>query len=247
MPDRLVHDRRTPYVETFDTGPGGWFAWRPARHMPSPLEECSIPPEIESGALISRSPWWVDSNHAPPGAGYLHLLAFLLTSPHDVPAHGRPNHFTDGGYSRDLRNARLTVRIRGEVDWRGAELVLLVQSRLPTTTANYVLTGQPFSVTPEWSEQTVTLSTDADQWTCLGARWDLLDYYGCADIDDVLADVNVDLILVLFPVEVVAAGPVADLHATRPHLDYELRWDRLASGRIELDTIRIDYPLVPTA
>jgi hypothetical protein len=115
------------------------------------------------------------------------------------------------------------------------------------TTANYVLTGQPLRVTPEWSEQTVTLSTEADQWTCLGARWDLLDYYGCADIDDVLADVNVDLILVLFPVEVVAAEPVADLHARRPHLDYEVRWDCLPSGRIELDTIRIDYPPVTTA
>jgi len=52
----LPFDRRSPYVETFDDGPGGWFAWRPATRMPSPLEECSIPPEIQAGVLVSRSP-----------------------------------------------------------------------------------------------------------------------------------------------------------------------------------------------
>jgi hypothetical protein len=63
----------------------------------------------------------------------------------------------------------------------------------------------------------------------------------------VLSDVNVDPIFVLFPVQVVPAEPVADIHATRPHLDYELRWDLLASGTIEFDTIRIDYPAVESA
>jgi hypothetical protein len=58
---------------------------------------------------------------------------------------------------------------------------------------------------------------------------------------------NVDLILAPLPVAVVAAKPLPDLHATRPHLDYEPRWDRLPSGRIELDTIRIDYPPVARA
>jgi len=189
----------------------------------------------------------VDSNHAPPGAGYLHLLAFLLTHPDDVPAHGRPNRFTDGGFSRDLRNARLTLRLRGQVDWRGSDLLLLVQSRLPATTANYVLTGQPFHVSPEWTEQTVTLSTNPTEWTCRGTRHDLLDYYGCGDIVDVLSDVNVDLILVLFPLEIVAASPDTDLHQIRPHLDYDINWDVLASGRIEFDTIRIEYPLAEPA
>ena len=135
------------------------------------------------------------------------------------------------------------MRIRGQSEWRGAHLLLLAQSRLPTTTANYVLTGQPFQVMPEWTDQTVTLSTDATRWTCLGARWDLLDDYGCADIGEVLADINVDLIFVLFPVQVVPAQPLADPHATRPHLNYELDWDALPSGMVEFDTVRIDYPL----
>ena|SRR5438094_10344862 len=106
-----------------------------------------------------------------------------------------------------------------------------------------MLTGQPFRVTPEWTEQSVTFSTDANQWTCLGARWDLLEYYGCADIGEVLADVNVDLIFVLFPVHVVPAEPLVDPHASRPHLNYGLDWRALPSGTVEFDTVRIDCPL----
>jgi len=234
-------EARTPYVETFDDGAGGWFAWRPGSHMPSPLEECAIPPDIRDGAFVSRSPWFVDSNHAPPGAGYLNLLAFLLTTAEDVPRHGRPNRFVEGSFSRDLRNARLTVRVRGEVEWRGAELLLLVQSRLQHTTANYVLTERPIQVAAEWQEQTLTLSTDPSQWTCLGARWDLQDYYGCGAINDVLADVNVDLIFVLFPVTVVPLEPRTEPHRARPHLDYDIDWDALPSGRLVFDTVRIDY------
>jgi hypothetical protein len=165
----------------------------------------------------------------------------LLTSAENVPSHGRPNRFVEGRFSRDLRNARLTVRVRGEVEWRGAELLLLAQSRLRHTTANYVLTGQPIQVTADWREQTLTLSTDPSQWTCLGARWDLQDYYGCGEIDEVLADVNVDLIFVLFPVTVVPREPLTEPHRTRPHLDYDLDWDTLPSGRVEFDSVRIDY------
>jgi hypothetical protein len=67
------------------------------------------------------------------------------------------------------------VRVRGEVEWRGARLLLLMQSRRQHTTANY---------------------EDLSQWTCLGARWDLQHYYGCG---------------------------------------------ALPAGRIELDTVQIDY------
>src|SRR3712207_9302162 len=63
------------------------------------------------GALISRSPWGIDANHAPPGGGYLHLLFILFTAPqpNPGPAYGPlmgGNRFIEGGYSTDLRNAR---------------------------------------------------------------------------------------------------------------------------------------------
>jgi hypothetical protein len=251
-------NRRTPYIETFDAGNGGWFAWQPAAEMPSPSDESTIQPLIRNGAYVTQSPWWVDSNHAPPGAGYLHLLAFLPTSPVHAHTSGSPNAFIDQGYSTDLRNARMTLRLRGEVDLRGAELVVLAQATVPDGTANLVLTGQPFPVTSDWSEQSVTLTTDSRQWTCLGARHDLLGYYCCGEPADVLRDVDVDLILVLFPLHIVATEPVADIHLGRPHHrvtqpalrsgnrspdpGYEVDWNYLPEGQIEFDTIRIDYP-----
>lgn len=64
-------DSRT-YVETFDHGPGGWFGWVSNLEGPKRLERTS-------SALVSRSPWWIDYNHAPPGAGYLHILFCMLT------------------------------------------------------------------------------------------------------------------------------------------------------------------------
>jgi hypothetical protein len=251
--------RRTPYVETFDDGSGGWFTWKPAPEMPSPSDESSIPPEIRDGVLVTRSPWWVDSNHAPPGAGYLHLLAYLLTNGAHIPPKGWPNRFVEGGYSRDLRDAVLNVRLRGEVTLRGAELVLLAQATLPKTTANLVLTGQPIPIEPAWADRTITLSPDPDQWTCLGARHDLGAYYGCAEPEDVLRDVNVDLILVLFPLQIVPTEPVADIHLGRPHRrvtqealrsgtrprdpGYDVDWAFLPDGWVEIDTVRIDYPV----
>lgn len=65
----------TTYIETFDNGPGGWFGWIDNARGPKPLER-------GESTVTSRSPWWIDYNHAPPGAGYMHLLFMLLTSGH---------------------------------------------------------------------------------------------------------------------------------------------------------------------
>ena len=61
------------YIETFDDDSGGWFGWISNSQGPKPLE-------IRDSCAISRSPWWIDYNHAPPGAGYMHLLYMLLTA-----------------------------------------------------------------------------------------------------------------------------------------------------------------------
>lgn len=226
-------DRRALYEETFDNGPGGWFAWKPGH---------ALPPEIRDGIFFTRSPWWVDPNHAPPGAGYLHLLAFIHTRGGSVPEDSSPNRFVEGGYSRNFTNAQVTIRVRGDVDLRGAEMVLLVQADIPGTRANYVLTGQPFRVTPEWTEQTVKLTPDPTQWVCMGTHRDLTHYYGCGDITDVLRDVNVDIIFVLFPLQIVPVGRVDDIHNWRTHRDYEVDYHYLPEGEIQIDTVWIEYP-----
>ncbi|RIK41246.1 MAG: hypothetical protein DCC55_12425 [Chloroflexi bacterium] len=230
----------TVYQETFDAGPGGWMTWlghnRPAA------------PELVDGALISRSPWGIDSNHAPPGGGYLHLLFILFTAPQPNPGPAyRPlmagNRFIAGGYSTDLRNARLTARLKGEVNLRGANLVLHCQSRIGSKAVNFVLTGQPFEITPDWSEQSVTLTTDPEQWLCLGARHDLADVYGWGEIEDVLRDVNIDIILLLHPLHIVPLTPEPQgVHYRRPEVDYPVDRSFLPEGYVLLDEVRIEYP-----
>ena len=145
------------YVETFDDGPGGWYGWISNAAGPKPLE-------IRDGCAISRSPWWIDYNHAPPGAGYLHLLYMLNTAgkagEHQREVQGE-NRFVRGGYPTDFTHARMTLRLRGELEARGAQLLLLCQAvqavrEVGGICSGWLLTGQPFRVTPDWSEQTVT-------------------------------------------------------------------------------------------
>jgi len=182
--DRLAKSR--PYVETFDEGPGGWYRDR----------FYALP--VWDGAAYSYSPWWLDANHAPPGAGYLHMVMWTHTNKRRYSANTsynlnlpyRGSRFAEGGYSRNLTDARLTVRLRGEVDLKGSQLMFLVQAETPKTTAAMMLTGQPLRITKDWSEQTVTMQADARQWTCLGGRQDMQGIYGCDDIATVLSDVN---------------------------------------------------------
>ena len=241
---------RVAYLETFDDGPGGWIA------------DCGVPLPVWDGVAYCYGPWTVDANHAPPGAGYLHLLMYLPTTARmlggDLATLGGNNRFVGGGYSRDLRNARLSVRLRGQLEptgplrnyagfrprWEPGEapqLLLLAQARCAGTGPNLVLSGAPLELTSDWSEQTVVLADDESQWTCLGSRKDLLDTYGCAPVSQVLQDVNVDLIFVLFPLQVRPAWPVDDMHRAWAARDYPVDPQRLPKGVVMFDAVRIDY------
>jgi hypothetical protein len=57
------------YQETFDSDAGGWVADLSSR----------LP--VWDGVAYCHGPWSIDANHAPPGAGYLHLLMYLRTTP----------------------------------------------------------------------------------------------------------------------------------------------------------------------
>jgi hypothetical protein len=118
--------------------------------------------EIVDGAVISRGPWWIDYNHAPPGGGYLQLLFALHTfQPPNFPEQyrrlGGPNHFVMGGYPRDFTGAMVKARLRGELQLHGSQCVLLVQSKASAKYVNVVLTGQPIRVTPDWKWHTLRL------------------------------------------------------------------------------------------
>src|SRR5688500_7937902 len=116
------------YLETFDNGPGGWMGWASNAEGAQALE-------ITDGIAVSRGPWWVDYNHAPPGGGYLHLLFALHTRHYaETPAQylrvGGQNQFVAGDYPTDFTDARFTVRLRGSLAARGAAVHLLIQSRV---------------------------------------------------------------------------------------------------------------------
>jgi len=220
---------RTPYVETFDNGHGGWRGWS----------------EMSNGVAYCRGPWWVDFNHAPPGAGYLHLLIYLHTHPRHVTEQERPHRFVEQGKSRDFTNAKVTVRLRGDVDLQGAKMLLWVQADVqhPNTRLNLALTGQPFQVTKAWSEQTITLRPDPGQWVNAGSRWNRTELYGWGFVQEALRDVNCNIIFVLFPLKIVPVGDVGDpeMHILRAGDDYKVDTRYLPRGEVQIDTVKIEY------
>jgi len=226
------------YVETFESGPGGWFGWESNALGPRPLE-------MSAGSVISRSPWWIDYNHALPGAGYMHLLFALSTSgtqsEHQREVAGE-NRFVQAGHGTDLTDSKITVRIKGELLARGAQLVLLCQGVHDGICSGWALTGQHVEITEDWSVQTLTAVPDASQWTCMGARHDRAGSYGRTDLRAVLANVSANIILVLFPLTIEPMGPIeGDRHILRPEKDYPVWRSRLPEGYVMLDEVRIEF------
>ena len=227
------------YFEHFDNGPAGWWGW-------SGNAEGLKAFERGRSCVISRSPWWIDYNHAPPGAGYLHMVFCLSTKGpfgEAMKEMAGPNAFVNSGFSRNFTNARFAFRLKGELETRGARLVLLVQSSVNSLTSGWALIGQPVTVGKQWSEQTITAVPEPDQWVCIGSRHDRSDYYGYIDLKKVLSDVNCNFMLILFPLNIVPMGPLqGDPHLLRPGKDYPVWTSKLPEGYVELDWVRITYP-----
>ena len=226
------------YIETFDDDPGGWYGWISNAAGPAQLEICD-------SCAVSRSPWWIDYNHAPPGLGYMHLLYMLNTGgrpgEHQRETDGE-NRFLAGGYPTDFRNATMSLRLRGEIEARGAKLNLLCQGNKGGLTSGWLLTGQGIDVTPDFTDQTLTLGSDSSQWKCMGTRHDRVGYYGELPFDTILSDVNVDILLVLHPLDIEPMGPIdGDRHQLRPEKDYPVWRTRLPEGYVNLDEVRIEF------
>ncbi|MFL6305047.1 MAG: hypothetical protein ACJ72H_16065 [Candidatus Sulfotelmatobacter sp.] len=228
------------YEEDFNDGPGGWCGWIDNLKGPKPLE-------IQNSAAVTQSPWWIDYNHAPPGAGYLHLPYILLTAGGGAATElytetAGLNRFIDKNCPTDFTDARISVRIRGELETRGAELVLLVQASIGGLTSGWALTGQPIRVSEDWTEPVITAQPDVAQWTCLGSRHDRTKTYGVLPLIDVLRNVNVDIMLILFPLNVHPMRKLtSDPHQLRAGKDYPVWQSLLPEGYIEMDRIRIEF------
>lgn len=226
------------YHETFDEGPGGWWGWISNAGGYKPLER-------GPSTVTTRSPWWIDYNHAPPGAGYIHMLMCLNTKGAQgeaVKEAGGPNRYIAGRFPTDLRNAEMTVRVRGELLERGANPVLLIQGSVEGIISGWLLTGQPIRVDEKWTTQSLRLSTDPNQWTALGARHDRTDMYGIKPLEKVLSDVNVNIMLVMFPLTIEPMGPInGDPHILRPERDYPVWRHKLPEGYIVVDEVKVAF------
>jgi hypothetical protein len=66
--------------------------------------------------------------------------------------------------------------------------------------------------------------------------------YGWGGIESVLRDVNIDIILLLHPLQIVPLQPQPDgPHFRRAELDYEVDRSYLPSGEIRLGEVQIDF------
>lgn len=226
------------YVEDFDEGPGGWMRVVDNFSMPAALP-------IRSGAVRCRGPWWVDYNHAPPGGGYLQLLMAMATrgaAGEALREVAGTNRFIAGGFPTDFTNARVALRVRGELETAGTGLHLLLQGAGNGICSGWVLSGQPIAVTPAFTETVLRCAPDQTQWTSLGSRHDRTDMYGERPFLDVLRDVNVNMHIVMFPVKPRPMGPIdGDPHILRAGRDYPIWPSSIAQGYVEIDRIRIDF------
>ena len=216
----------TRFVEDFSESQAGFYGWRGNQEGAKKLEYL---PHEDGGAVLSRSPWWIDYNHAPndkgAGAGYLHMVyTFQLRGESMGESYaeygGGPggnehtNAFVRDRYPTDWRDAKLTVRLRGEVQQtNGASLCLLIQSVVDGICSGYILASQPIPITAEYSETTITCFDDESKWTALGSRHDRTATYGVKPFQDVISDINTNILLIFFPLDV---QPVAALWP--PHL-----------------------------
>jgi hypothetical protein len=226
------------YEERFDDGPGGWV-----RVQGNAQPMSALP--VGDGAVWSWGPWWIDYNHAPPGAGYLQLLMCLHTKGpfgEHLTEIGGVNRFVAGGFPLDLRNATLTARLRGELELAGAKACVLVQGMYQGKCCGAVLTGRPIEIRPDYSEQSVVLTPSAELWTPLGARVGREDMYGIAPIATLLERVDVNLYLVLFGFQPRPMGPLdGDPHRLRAGRDYPVWPASIPQGYVAVDTVRIAF------
>ncbi|MGB9642384.1 MAG: hypothetical protein ACP5JO_08900 [Candidatus Ratteibacteria bacterium] len=226
------------YVETFDSDPGGWLGWD---------KNGAVSLEVKNSCIISRSPWWIDCNHCSPGAGFLHIL-FALHTNHSridpeplIKVAGR-NRFVDGNFPTDFTNAKITITLKGECALKGSQLLLLVQGYNGKIWINQVLSSQPIRVTEDWSTQSIVCVPDQKQWTNLGSRKDRMNFYGTGPIEELLKDINGDIILVLFPLNVVPLDPAVNPYEGWAEKDYQVDRTKLPSGYVTMDEVQIEFP-----
>ena len=104
------------------------------------------------------------------------------------------------------------------------------------------LAARPLTCGGTPTHQWLNARLDADQWTSLDSRHDRTECYGTRPLETVLSDVNTNILLVLFPLDIAPMGPLdGDPHRLRPDVDYPIWRHRLPEGYVAMDEARISF------
>lgn len=167
-----------------------WKSWRGQN-------ACTIVAPVENGMMILQSPWWLDNNHAPPGAGFLNLLAYTYM--------GKPERPADPSSALDLTNGLFVASLQtDDLNLRGSQVLFWFQVLSPNgKSTNYALSGSPVlgnSTVPQSGEIYLNLPTDPKMWQCLGSSTSSQDSYDCSvPFEDAIKNVNNDYGLIIMP------------------------------------------------
>lgn len=185
---------------------GGWLTYRKG----STICESLLDRKDSLGVEFVRStgPWWTDGNHASPGLGYLHLLAFAY---HENWSEDGVIPGLEPGAPLDLRDALISVRWRpnGLNLPRGVRLYFWFQTKIPSAAGsnarfvNYLYVGQELKANTadggSWTQTSIQLDSDERHYACLGSNIHRTETYSC-ELPPRLAlrDWNVNLGIVAF-------------------------------------------------
>jgi len=180
------------YRETWDENTGGWDSWSKGglAHFPKG--------GAKGGFIRYSEPTRHDHNH-DNGIGTVHLTPYLYPGVWGtLTRHATPYL---GGGSPDLRDARVSVYVRGR-DWKanGSELMWWTQSqsniellnRKGFRHHNWAYTGfslAPHLVSGKWEKAVYRLRNHTEDWTYTGGTGIYAVYW---PIDHVQAQVNCD-------------------------------------------------------
>jgi hypothetical protein len=185
---------RAYYLESWDTGFGGWDSWMKRDHcVGGERKDCFM-------RLSEPSP--IDDNH-DDGIGSLHLLHYFFPGTFTTPECAAA--FLGGGRP-DLRGAKISIRLRGQ-DWqpKGSELLFWAQyhkniellNEPGWRRANWAYTGcvlTDYLLDGQWHQADYTLVNDSRKWTYGGnnptGQGNRAERYQYAPLNSVLSDLN---------------------------------------------------------
>ena len=102
-----------------------------------------------------------------------------------------------------------------------------------------MLARKLFALGPTFTETSVGLSLKSSNWTALGARHVRKDMYGVRVFANILSNVDVNSVLLLFALNFEPMGfLVGDAHLLRPDRDYPVWRSDLPEGYVILDSVR---------